>query len=338
MLGVAGFQMFRSTTRYCIVILCISLMFAARRLSLISKRWPAPWPVLAPVAIAVIGLWEFLPPFAGEDIRQVSAAVNSDRIFAEEMEATLPRGGMVFQLPVMDFPESPADGISAYDHFRPYFYTQDLRYSFGSDKGRARDAWQRVVAGMPPAQQVAALERYGFAGIYINPAGYPDGGAALLAQFKAAGRGNVLTSPLRDLYCVVLQPSPNPVLPPPGPLFANGWYTEQDSPNGERENVASGNASVLLTNPSSGPVRKYASFFVVSPMARNVTVEGDGAYQSWHVDRKDNATVTSLELTLPPGESRLNFTTDEPPIQSQMGLVTFDIVNFTLSDSPAPEQ
>jgi phosphoglycerol transferase len=338
MLGVVGFEMFRSTTRYCIVILCISLMFAVRRLSLISRHWPSPWPLAAPLAIGLFGLWEFLPPFAGEDIRQTASAVNSDRTFAQQMEATLPKGGMVFQLPVMDFPESPAPGISAYEHFRPYFYTHDLRYSFGSDKGRVRDAWQRVVAGMQPAEQIATLERYGFSGIYIDSQGFEDGGDSLLAQYKAAGRTNVLVSPLRDLYCVVLNPSPNPELPPAGPLFADGWYTEQDSPNGQRQNLASGNASVLLTNPMDAPIEKYANFYIASPSPRTVNIEGDGAYQSWRVSQKQPANVVNLHLTLPPGQSRLVFTTDSPPTPAQMGPITFYLVNFSLSDSPRPEQ
>src|ERR1035438_8707594 len=47
------------------------------------------------------------------------------------------------------------------EHFRPYFFTQNLRYSYGCDKGRQQDAWQRVIVGMTPAEQVAALEKYG---------------------------------------------------------------------------------------------------------------------------------------------------------------------------------
>jgi hypothetical protein len=238
----------------------------------------------------------------------------------------------------MDFPESPIPGVSAYEHFRPYLYTHDLRYSYGSDKGRPRDAWQRVVAGMTPAQQIAALERYGFSGIYVNGAGYQDGGEALLAQYKAAGRGDVIPSPEKDLYCVVLKPSPNPELPPIGPLFADGWYTEQDNPNGQRLNLAGGNASVLLTNPTSAPVEKYANFFIASLAPRIVTIQGDGAYQSWHVDQQRSAKVTNLELTLPPGESRLLFNTNAPPTPQQMGPLTFYLVNFELTDSPKPEQ
>ena len=337
LLGVAGFEMFRSTTRYCIVIFCIALLFAARRLSLIAKRWPSPWPMLAPAAIAVFGLWEFLPPTSGEDIGLTNTVVNSDRIFAQSMEATLPKGGMVFQLPVMDYPESPIVGVSAYEHFRPYLYTKDLRYSYGSDKGRVEDAWQRVIVGLPPVGQIAALERYGFSGIYINRAGYPDKGEALLKGYKAAGRGEVLESPLQDLCCVVLKPSPNPEPPPPGPLFSTGWYAEQDGAGGERDRLASGDGVLILTDLGSGPLEKYANFYIATVAPRTVTMQGAGAYQSWHVDPQHPAKVTNLHFTLQPGENRITFTTDAPATPQQMGPITFDVVNFDLSDSPTPE-
>jgi hypothetical protein len=337
-LGVAGFEMFRSTTRYCIVIFCLALLFAVRRLSLISKSWPSPWRTLAPVGVAVLGLWEFLPPTAGEEIPITMAVVNSDRDFAQNMEARLPKGGMVFQLPVMDFPESPIPGVSAYEHFRPYFYTKDLRYSYGCDKGRVQDAWQRVIVGLSPADQIAALERYGFSGIYINRSGYTDKGEALLSQYKAAGRGEVIESRLGDLCCVVLKPSPNPVLPPPGPLFASGWYAEQDSPNGERDRLASGNGELLLTNPTDAPVDKYANFYIGTVAPRSVTIQGAGSYESWHVDQQHAAKVTNLHLTLQPGVNRVTFTTDAPATPQQMGPLTFYVVNFDLSDSPRGEQ
>jgi len=336
--GVMGFQFFRSTTRFCIVILAIALLFAIRRLSLLSRRWPAPWPIVAPIAISILALLEIIPPAAGEDVRYVSAVVDSDRVFSQNMEAVLPKGGMVFQLPVIDFPENPIPGISAYDHFRPYLYTQNLRFSFGSDKGRPREAWQRVIVGLPPASQIAALERYGFAGIYVNRAGYPDHGEGLLNQYKGAGRTNVIESPLKDLYCVVLKASPNPELPPPGPFFAVGWYAEQDSATGQRDHLSSGNGTVILTNPTDAPVEKYASFFIASIAPRNVTIQGDGVYQSWHVDQQHPAKAANLRLELPPGESRVAFTTDAPGTPQQSGVITFDIVNFDLGDAPMPEQ
>jgi len=335
MLGVAGIELFRSTTRYCIVILCLSLLFAARRLSLISRNWSSPWPMLAPLLIGILGLWEFLPPNPGEDIATTTMVVDSDRTFAQTMEAALPKGGMVFQLPVMDFPENPIAGVSAYDHFRPYLYTKDLRYSFGSDKGRVDSAWQRVIVGMSPADQIAALERYGFSGIYINKNGYPDKAEALLEQYKEAGRDQVIPSQLDDVCCVILKPSPNPVLPPPGPLFSTGWFAEQDTPSG-RIHLATGNGVVILTNPGTEPVDVYANFLIATVAPRLVTVQGAGASQSWRLTDQQHAQPASLRLTLAPGENRLTFTTDTPPTPPQM--ITFFLVNFDLGDSPRAEQ
>jgi hypothetical protein len=160
----------------------------------------------------------------------------------------------------------------------------------------------------------------------------------MLNKYRQAGATDIIESPLKDLACVVLHPSPNPELPPPGPFFSEGWYAEQDDSAGERVNLASGNAVLMLTNPTGQPVEKYANFFIGSVAPRTVTLEGDGAYQSWHVEQRQPAKVTNLRLTLPPGESKILFTTDAPGTPQQMGPVTFYIVNFDLTDSPAPEQ
>jgi hypothetical protein len=334
--GAAGFEMFRSTTRYCIVILCVSLLFAVRRISLISRRWNSPWPVVAPVLIGIVGVWEFLPPLAGEDQSTTAAIVNSDRQFALRMESSLPKGAMVFQMPVMDYPETPIAGVPAYSHFRPFLYTKDLRYSFGSDKGRVQDAWQHVITGLAPADQIAALERYGFSAIYINRGGYPEKAAGLIAQYKAAGRDTIVDSQLQDLCFVVLKPSPNPVLPPPGPLFSAGWFPEQDSANGQRDHLATGDGVLILSNPTNVPLEQYANFYLVAIAPRTVTVQGGGAFQAWHVDQQHPVRVANLHFTLQPGENRITFTTDAPPTPPQN--ITFDVANFDLSDSPRPEQ
>jgi hypothetical protein len=337
-IGMMNFQLFRSTTRFCIVILAVALLFAIRRLSLISRRWGTPWAFVAPLVIGFFAIWEILPTTAGEPISAVAAQVNSDRVFAQAMESKFPKG-MIFQLPVMDFPESPIPGLSAYDHFRPYLYTQDLRFSFGTDKGRPQNAWQRVILGMSPAEQIAALEKYGFSGIYINRAAYSDGGQKLLDQYKAAGRGDVIESVRQDLACVALKPSPNPVLPPPGPFFATGWYVEQDSEEGQRVHIATaGKAYLQLANPTNGPVVKYANFLVAAMAPRLVKIEGAGAYQSWHVDQRSPAKVTNLRLSLEPGDNQVVFSTEAPPTMQQIGPITFYVVNFDLSDSPKPEE
>lgn len=233
-LGAFGFTLFRGGSRYAIVILAITLMEAVRRLSQLEQasdaeagppRGRIAWAVAAVGACAVI-LWDQVPrPPTVDDKETVARQVAADRDFTERMEAALPTGAMVFQLPVMEFPEVPAPGVPPYDHFRPYLYSRDLRYSFGSMKGRERERWQPAVQARffegatldqqanaircNPANARAAVDellRLGFSAIYVNRNGFPD---------RAKGIEDVLLElgytapPLRnatgDLACFVLE-------------------------------------------------------------------------------------------------------------------------------------
>jgi phosphoglycerol transferase len=231
-IGAFGFTIFRGGTRYTIVILAITLMYAARRLSRLESDAAtgrsAPsllWPVAAAAACLVI-LWDQVPrPPTSEQKSVIARQVQADREFTERMEAALPDAAMVFQMPVMEFPESPAPGVPPYDHFRPYLYSKNLRYSFGSMKGRERERWQpavqaRFFEGASVDQQanvircntanaraaVDELRRLGFSAIYVNRNGFPD---------RAKGIEDVLLElgytapPIRnatgDLACFVLE-------------------------------------------------------------------------------------------------------------------------------------
>ena len=140
--GALGFTMFRTGCRYSVVILVIVLLFAARRMAELPLR--SSLASLLAILAAVVVLWDQVP--RSPDARETAAItfqIDSDREIVEKMEAALPPGAMVFQIPIMDFPESPAPGLSPYDHLRPYLFSNRLRYSFGSMKGREDTLWQR---------------------------------------------------------------------------------------------------------------------------------------------------------------------------------------------------
>lgn len=212
-IGTLGFQLFRTTTRYSIFILCIVLMFAVGRLSLakVRHKFLAYGAALVVVGIA---LWDQTPPLvsAGE-LAETAQAVASDREFTEKMEKRLPAQAMIFQIPVMDFPENMAPGIPPYDHFRPYLYSHHLRFSFGSDKGRPHEKWQHDLVHLSLGDAVSRLESYGFSALYVNLSGLADDGAGMIEQFKNMGRADMFTSDRGDLLCVLLKPSAQPVLP-----------------------------------------------------------------------------------------------------------------------------
>jgi hypothetical protein len=234
--ATTGFTMFRGGCRYSIVILAITLLWAVQRLSAMqakADRQPAAgsvdwrWAAAAASACLVI-LWDQVPATPTAEVRAtIERQVAADREFTEKMEAALPAGAMVFQLPVMEFPEAPIPGMPPYDHFRPYLFSRQLRFSFGSHKGREREKWQPAVqakffegatldqqAGMIRVNLANAkvaideLKRLGFSAIYVNRNGFPDRGRGIEEALLELGSTK---PPIRnatgDLACIVLEKS-----------------------------------------------------------------------------------------------------------------------------------
>jgi phosphoglycerol transferase len=237
--AMTGFTMFRGGCRYSIVILAITLLWAARRLSDLQTAAEAKtgevatkrlWMAAAAILCGII-LWDQVPRAPTAELRAtIDRQVAADREFTEKMEAALPDGAMVFQMPVMEFPESPIAGMPPYDHFRPYLFSKHLRFSFGTHKGRERERWQPAVqakffegatldqaAGQIRVNAANArltvdeLRRLGFSAIYINRNGFPDRGKGIEEVLLELG---YTKPPLRnatgDLACFVLQNDASP--------------------------------------------------------------------------------------------------------------------------------
>jgi len=157
---------------------------------------------LGAATLVLVALLDQTPPIVSRrQIEQTKRAVDSDRTFTKEMESRLPLGSMVFQLPVVDFPE--AFPGACYDHFRPYLFAQHLRFSYGAVKGRARDEWVHALNSVSAAEAIGILKRYGFAAIYVDRAQYQDQRKELFKGFTKMGM-SVAQSPRGDLFCVFL--------------------------------------------------------------------------------------------------------------------------------------
>lgn len=184
LLGSVGFVMLRASNRFSIVLLAIALLWMCERLSRATPlvRW------IATAVLLGVGLWDQLPPARFTATAEVvRGQMQADRRFVAAIEAAVPAGSMVFQLPVKGFPETgPIHGMQDYEHLRPYFYSKDLRFSFGSMKGRGTADWQNELAALPPAALAPRLAALGFGVLYVNQHGFSDLGAALRPQLEAA--------------------------------------------------------------------------------------------------------------------------------------------------------
>jgi phosphoglycerol transferase len=105
----------------------------------------------------------------------ISAEYLNDKDFINNIEAIMPSGAMIYQLPYVTFPEHPpVNQMNGYSHFRAYLHSKDLRWSYGAMNGRRGDAWNRAVANKPLVDMVGILSLAGFGGIYIDCYGYED--------------------------------------------------------------------------------------------------------------------------------------------------------------------
>lgn len=140
--------------------------------------------------LSLAGLWDLTPvrvdPAPGYQHSVATRAFVSDWKFVQTMEASLPKGAMVLQLPYLAFPEAPfINRLGSYDHFRGYLYSRYLRWSFGAMRGRDSDRWERNISGGPLSEMLPAVRQAGFGAIYIDRFGFRDNGAYLCERLSA---------------------------------------------------------------------------------------------------------------------------------------------------------
>jgi phosphoglycerol transferase len=139
-----------------------------------------------PAAILGLGLRDQTGETYLADQAAVKAEYDSDADFVARVEASVPKGTMVFQFPYVSFLsyDNACFRMEPYSHFRGFLHSRDLRWSFGATHGRRWDAVQAHAAGRPPEEALPMLAALGFGGVYVDRDGYADGGRAVEASLR----------------------------------------------------------------------------------------------------------------------------------------------------------
>lgn len=166
-------------------------------------------------AVLLFGVYDqtsdsYIPPY-----RQTARQWRSDERLVRQIEARLPPGASVFELPYVPFPEGyPETPVSdqvatyatKYEPLRGYLHSRHLRWSYGAIKGRAAD-WPAALAGMPLPYVLAAAAAAGFSGLWVDPAGFEPAKAVRLRGALRAILGEAgIASPDGDLWFFDLRP------------------------------------------------------------------------------------------------------------------------------------
>ncbi len=331
-----GFQVFRATNRVAIFLSALVLVFLVMRLSRLTAAWPARWRLVAALGVAAIGVLDQVPRRWPQEVRaRMNADAVSDVKLGRELEAALPAGAMVFQIPVLGFPEVlPPFRLVDYEHFRPYLTTRTVRFSYGAAKYRSRSRWQRDLENVPVETLVKRLESYGFAALYLNRKGYEDRAEKLLAELEALGYQRRLQGAGGQQVVVLLRPTARPAKPLGRTLtFGNGWHPRPD--DGVR--WANGNAVMSYFNPHDTPLRADLRFQIVGVSPREVVfVHNDRAVRTVRTgDEPVELLLPHLELA--PGVNRFQLRSPEPAKRLGTGryqLRTFGLKEWSIKIAP----
>ena len=166
--------------------------FAARRIRRHRpvRRFVMP---LTAAALLLVGVFD-QSSSRGAEYAATAAAYRADAAFVESVQAAVPAGSMIFQTPVIAFPE----GGYLYravdsDQLIGFLHSDSLRWSGGGLKGRPQSDWTPRIAALPPAQLTRDLAVLGFAGIVVDRFATPDRGSKLEAGLRPEIGGPMFT-------------------------------------------------------------------------------------------------------------------------------------------------
>jgi hypothetical protein len=168
--------------------------------------------------VLVLGILDETSSFAVPKYAKDARQWESDATFVREIEARMPSGAAIFQLPYVPFPEgygAAGTSVSApnpnfgttYELARgPIHASNSLRWSYGAIKGRPAD-WQAPLATQPLYLSLVAAAVNGFDGLWVDPHGYSAATRPRLVPVLQRLLGvQPLFSPAHDLIFFDLRP------------------------------------------------------------------------------------------------------------------------------------
>jgi phosphoglycerol transferase len=314
----AGFLLFRATNRAAVFVSAIVLFFLVGRLSRLSLRWPNWLRVGAATALTALGVFEQIPkPDSANERAEIAAAVRADQEFGRTLEHALPTGAMVFQLPVLGFPEVQAPNrLGDYEHFRPYLATEHLRFSYGAPKSRSRSRWQHELGNLPTAELVTALERDGFSALYLNRKGYADGGEKILRELATLGYTDRLQAARGNQVVIKLRPAVEPTPPLAQSMtYGQGWQLHVD----DGWHWAYDDAALAYYNPYPQPITVDVKMTVMGATPRELILDRNGESVAHITADTSPKPMMLTKLLLAPGVNRFKLRSTEAAVRQGPG-------------------
>ena len=334
-------------------LFAIAILFDRLLVRLRTKANARAYVVLTVASLVTVGIFDqtsaaSIPPYAAD-----ASTFAAMQRFTDAIEASLPAGASVFELPVIPFPEEELQypRILPSEELTPYVHSNALRWSYGSFPDSASNRFQNDAASGTPRTLAFKLAMAGFGGLLIDRNGYPDAAAALQRALRplvvtppiASEDGKWLFFNLTRYTAALAQRFGHERLMRLQQLVANPVAVEWRSGCSLRGNEPGrifrwcGHDAVLALSNRTKDARDLRLSMVIvtrSPTPSAVEVDGPGGHTTFMAS-VSGAPYTS-HATLPPNStSLLRIHTDAPELPTP-GVTTplvFELVNLSLQDA-----
>jgi phosphoglycerol transferase len=282
------------------------------------------------------------------------AGYEADRDFVAELEARLPEGSAILQMPNCPYPNYifrfDSHDFNGHEHLRSQIHSKTLRWSYGSMPGHRGYLWNRRLEEKSLEQQCVALIDAGFQGICLNRSGYADCGESIQKELESLlGPPSLISTDGRlcyfDLNAIASQlmlasndtereHRRDRALHPVLVYWTSGFFEEQIHPKTlEHYRWGRHSAQFILENGSREAQSVRLRWSVAVPETRKdcaLTIQSELFAETLSVGR--SARQFERIVVVPPGRHRVHFDCDGPvqPIWQAPGKrgIVFRISHF----------
>jgi phosphoglycerol transferase len=176
-LNYLGFTMIRGYNRISVFLAFFALLAVAVAIERLAqnRRHKALFVTAMSCLLLALGLFDQISPRVVPQYDQNARDFRSDARLVASIEAAVPPGASIFQLPFMVYPESaPVNALGDYELFRGYLHSSTLHWSYGAVGGRDASHWQWSISTLPLPAFLTEVKAKGFAGIYLDRTAYRD--------------------------------------------------------------------------------------------------------------------------------------------------------------------
>jgi phosphoglycerol transferase len=286
----------------------------------------------------------FIPAYAAFGTENAS-----DVDFIARIEATVPTGSMIFQLPYVPFPENgPVYQMPDYEHFRAYLNSKNLRWSYGAIKDRDTARWQMSSAALPPDRFLEAISIAGFSGVYLDRGGYADNGADMEAKLRSLLAVEPIISPnmrmsffdlgayntkLAERYGGKLPTQREMVMNPLTPEWTKGFASLEGAADlNWRWGASEGELVINNTLSYERRVKLEMALATGYEESANLSLDGDLISEQLKINLKP--TDYSKIISIPPGRHVIRFKCDAKLVYAPADgrPLVFKVNNFRLQE------